>query len=185
MLDVMTTLADLADQHGMTVKQVSRFDDLLATVGLTKADLTADVVAATTANHRDAVDKLFNKVRRFNRDRGHTVTPTEVAVDKAAGRLADADLDAALKAAKPKRKQGKVVRGTIMGYSATSVLRALGAAGVNFEDAGVILASYHLGAMADITIKIQLKAGKDRDPKRGPAAPLTPAQLKELIKLAD
>jgi hypothetical protein len=80
----------------------------------------------------------------------------------------------------PKRAQ---VRGQIFGYSATAVLRWMGANGFTFEDAGVVLASFGLAKMSDTTIRIQLTAGKKADPTRGEPAPLTAAQGKKLIEL--
>lgn len=78
------------------------------------------------------------------------------------------------------RKKGKVVRGTIFGYSATSVIRWCGQQGWNAEDTGVMLAYFGLGSMSDTTIDIQLRAGRVNDASRGPAAPIDAKQAKML-----
>lgn len=178
MLDVVNSLALLADREGMTVRQVCRFDDLLAKVGIEKSDLSDDIIAAAVQCHRDGVDNTLRRARKINQGRaddGRQSDTTKPTTDDQPAEVVD----------KPKRKMGKVVRGKIFDFSATAVLRAMGQMGFDFESAGVVLAYYGLGQMSDTTIKIQLKAGKDNDPSRGPAADLTPAQRKFLVEISN
>lgn len=76
----------------------------------------------------------------------------------------------------------KVTRASLFGYSITAVLRWMGQHGWNFEDAAVVCASCGAAKIADVTIRLQLAAG--RKGERGPAAPLTPSQAAQLKKLA-
>lgn len=86
--------------------------------------------------------------------------------------------------AKPKRKStDKPVRAKLLGYSITSVIRWMGAEGWEFDDVVAVLTyGDDMVNLSDVTIRLQLKAG--RDGSRGPAAPVTPAQAKQLRKMS-
>jgi len=75
-------------------------------------------------------------------------------------------------------KLGKI--GGWMGCSATSVLRALGKAGVTVAHAKAIAQANKI-AIAPATIQIQIGAGRSGNMKWGEPAPLTAAQVKELM----
>lgn len=83
---------------------------------------------------------------------------------------------------KPNRKGGSGKRAaTILGYSATSVVRWLGREGVSFAEAKVIVDTYcGESTLADATLRAQLFAG--RKGQRGDVAPITEEQALELGK---
>ncbi len=74
-----------------------------------------------------------------------------------------------------------VARGDLMGYSVTSVLRWMGVHGFSFQQARKVLTAHNCGSIADVTVRLQLKAGKDG--QRGPAAPLNEGQSKQLKEM--
>lgn len=78
----------------------------------------------------------------------------------------------------PVKTTRKVARMQIMGHSATAVLRWMGKQGWGFEDAYLALSWEAPCPLADVTIRLQLKAG--RDGERGPPAPITASQARTL-----
>lgn len=79
--------------------------------------------------------------------------------------------------------EDKSERVKVFGYSATSVLRWMGANGWDADEAGVAMLTLGAGSISDVTIRLQLKAGAEG--KRGPAAPLSRAQAKALKDAAE
>lgn len=78
-----------------------------------------------------------------------------------------------------KERPAPGARTKLYGYPTTAVLRALGAAGWDAATAGKAVRAK--GAeVSDITVKIQVKAGRDGDASRGDPAALTADQIAEL-----
>lgn len=88
----------------------------------------------------------------------------------------------AVKSSKTPRKAGHVERFKLYGASVTSVIRWMGVQGWSFDKAYKALCCKGCDNLADVTIRIQLAAG--RKGQRGPAAELHKAQVAELKKLA-
>ena len=156
-------IANIADNEGVTVRHIV---NRLAREGM--EGCTEALVQEAHRYHREMIDNTLRRARRLN-DGADVTTTTETRKVE-------------YTPATTKRQMGEVVRAQIFGYSATSVLRWMGANGWGFEDAAVVMATIGAARIADSTIRIQLNAG--RDGRRGPAAPVTPAQAKKLRELA-
>lgn len=73
--------------------------------------------------------------------------------------------------------------GGLFGHSITAVLRRLGAEGVATAHVRAIMAAKGV-KVSDTTVSIQVNAGRNKDKERGEPAPLTAAQVKELVSAA-
>lgn len=167
------TVAHLADEYGATIRWVVRQDDLLRNVHIDPAQLTEDVVGEAYHYFNALNDRSVRQAMlKWNGEVGVVLCGEEVQVET------KSQPDCAAK-----RKMGKVVRAKIFGYSATAVLRWMGANDWTFEDAGLVMAGFGAGRISDVTIRLQLKAGKDG--MRGPAAPVTASQVKKLKQMSE
>lgn len=106
-----------------------------------------------------------------------TLTPEDAEVELA--EIEQRDIDAALAAAKPTRKHGGGGKraDTVLGYSATAVVRWMGAQGFGFKDVRTaITALCPNNGLSDSTIRCQLfgsKFAKGEKGYRGEPAPIT------------
>lgn len=161
---IATLIADLSDNHALTTDYVASSNRILAEAGLTVEVVGTDHVAAARSILLKRSRDLSKRVARFN--------GTHAGNDQTTNDTTEF---------KPKRKKHTQKRHKIFGHSCTAVIRWMGANDFTFEDAGVALAYYGAGNVSDTTIRLQLKAGKDGDQKRGPAADLTKAEERQLI----
>lgn len=164
-----TELAALADAQARTIKSVAN-----------EHSCDAATVAEAERIANDHMAAIWRRVRKYNERVDATCANTpHCEVESNCHADADAPLQTRSEVPPTKRRTGTTqCRVKIFGYSATAVLRWMGANGWNFEDAAVAMATLGAHALADCTIRLQLKAGKDG--ARGPAAPITPAQAKQL-----
>lgn len=166
--NIAIAIAHLADEHGTTVRWVARQSDILAGVHIDPAAVT-DAVIAEAAHYFNTLNDRSVRQAMKKWNAGLDVENIQVETKS------DED--------KAPRKMGKVVRAKVLGYSATAVLRWMGANDWSFEDAGVVMATAGAARISDVTIRLQLKAGKTG--QRGPAAPITPAQAKKLKAMSE
>lgn len=171
--EIAAQIAAIADEQGVTVRFVA---EQLKRNGMD--GVTDELVAESSRILRDEVDSVLRRARHLNEGRGH------VQVVEAGAKVQMVEAGAKVQVVVPKKERvmGKVIRGNILGYSATSVLRWMGANGWSFEDAAVVCAATGCARISDVTIRLQLKAGKDGT--RGPAAPVTAAQAKKLVEMS-
>lgn len=168
--DIVADLVRLADAEGMTPRGVSRHADLLAKAGLAKGDITEGVLLDATHRAKREAEALFERAAALN---------AKLAGDEA--KIKGQEPKEAVSKDRKAPERGKVTKGTIFGHSITAILRWMGANGWNKEDAGVALATYGFGSVADSTIYIQLAAGRKGDATRGPVPELSKKEAKELL----
>ncbi len=168
--DIVADLVRLADKQGMTPRGVSRHKDLLEEAGLAKDDITEGVLLDATHRAKYEAEALLERAQKLN---------ARLAGDEA--RITGKEPTQPVSKVRKVAERGKVVRGAIFGHSITAILRWMGKKGWNKEDAGVALATYGFGSIADSTIYIQLAAGRKGDATRGPVPELTKAEAKELL----
>lgn len=165
--NVATALAHLADEYACTITWIARQSDILAGVHIDPAAITDEVIAEAAHYFNALNDRSVRQaMKKWNQGAGEEV-----------------QIETKSDGAKAPRKMGKVLRAKVLGYSATAILRWMGAHDWTFEDAGVVMATAGAARISDVTIRLQLKAGKTG--QRGPAAPVTPAQaarLKQMTK---
>lgn len=78
-------------------------------------------------------------------------------------------------------KQEKVGKfGGLYGQAVTAVIRRLGKDGISTAHIRAIMAAKKIN-VSDTTVSIQAAAGRNKDSDRGEPAPLTQAQVKELV----
>jgi hypothetical protein len=165
-------LAVLANAACTVPHTIANSHGLLVQFGIDPATVSAEVLAEA--------------VRAFNRMEPLLEPNSRLLKKTAKHGAAELDVpagDVPSPVVKPsKGTTRKVTRASVFGYSITAVIRWCGKNGWNFEDTAVMCATNNAAGIADVTIRLQLKAGKDG--LRGPAAPITPAQAKQLRKMA-
>lgn len=170
-MSVAIQLARLAIASCKSVQALCKKPHVLSAFGVEPADVSDEVLHEAVKLHQKMPPLLEPDVRYLKRIQKGTVADQDVPMGDVPSPVP----------AKPKGER-KQVRAQLFGYSITSVLRWMGKNGWNFEDAAVVCASIGAAKIADVTIRLQLKAGKDG--LRGPAAPITPAQAKQLRELS-
>jgi len=161
-------LAHVADQNGMWVHDVVRFEDLLQEADLDGKCVTRELVEEAHQLMMDGLGRLQRIIRKWNGDvNAQDNKDVNVVV---------------LPRKKPVRAKGNV-KPKIFGFSVTAVLRWMGANGWDFDDAAIAVETITVTKLSDVTIRLQLKAG--RDGKRGAPADISPSQAKQLRAAAE
>jgi hypothetical protein len=158
-------IARLADKEGMNPSDVVRFPDLLEKVGLDEEDIRRVDI--------DYANEIHNKHCAYIR------AWIKKHADGGAAPTIEGDNQVKLQP-----KQSKSKRPKIFEYPVTAVLRWMGVEGYNFQEAKKVLKQLDID-LSDITIKIQLKAGKDKDESRGEPAPITKQQANKIFQMID
>ena len=152
-------LASLADSNGMWARDVVNFPLTLATAGLTQEDCSSEVIEEAHSIDRRALRQLQGRVSAHNAQ----FEEAPVVVEE-------------FKPAAKRKATGK--RAKIFGHSVTAVLRWMGKNDWSFDDAALAVEELGGKMIADVTVKIQLKAGKVG--QRGAPANITPSQARQL-----
>lgn len=201
------TLADLAENHALSVEDVAKSSEALASVGLPD-DMASRRSLCRLAHKllRDRIDATLWRCNRPLTQPAPVLSQSEVdtlaqgvisnekektlkaerRLERREKRLAAA-LDPSVAVEQIKGKGGSAApkgertaaRTSLWGFAGTAVVRWLGKQGVAFEQTKAILARHGLAELSDSTVKIQLRAGQTGD--RGEPAALSPAQAKELM----
>ena len=157
---VAQQLADIADREGIAPCHVLRFPKLMTELNVA---VNQDDVELANRLLRTAIEDTIRKVCR------HTTSFDDVQ------HTVERERDVPKQSRKTTTGKERV---KILGYSATAVLRWMGANDWSFEDAGIVMNTLGAYSISDATIRIQLNAGKKGE--RGPAAPVTKQQAKIL-----
>lgn len=169
-----------ADKMGLRPADVLVAPTKLAAHGIDPATVTADVIAAATIIDRHESRELLGRAAELNSKLEARRNPKPVATNSdvpAARTVVTAKQPSEAKAARETNAEPKT-RIKIMGFAVTAVLRWMGAKSWSFEDAATAITTLGATDISDVTIRLQLKAGKDG--KRGSAAEITSAQAKKL-----
>lgn len=159
-------LAAKADKEGMSPADVARFPDLLDQI-----DLEPEDVSHGTIHKANEILKDYSEYIKSINARHKVVTELTKHATTAERPITE------------KQEPGKK-RQKIYGYPATAFIRWMGKEGYNFLEAKKVLKKLAID-ISDVTIKIQMKAGKDEDESRGPPAPLTKKQANEVFEIID
>jgi len=149
-------IAIIADNEALTCSAVCRDANLLADHGINPDKVTDATAGLAHRALRRMVDATLARV-----------APKQDDVEQD---------DVEFKA--PVNRRATVGRFKVLGRSAASVIRWMGKAGWNFEDAGVALATLGAAKISDTTIRCQLIAGKKGE--RGGAPELTRGEIRTL-----
>jgi hypothetical protein len=84
---------------------------------------------------------------------------------------------------KNSKKEKVGALGGLFGFPITAVLRRLGKEGISTAHARDIMKAMKV-KVSDITVSIQVNAGRNKDKERGKPAELTAGQLAELVHAA-
>jgi hypothetical protein len=169
-MSVALQLARVSIAACHSVQWMVKKPHLLSAFGVEPADISDEVLKEAVGLHKRMPPLITPDVRFLKSLQKGTVCELDVPMG---------DVPSPLPTPKTTRKQ---VRAMVFGFSITAVLRWMGKEGWNFEDASVVCASVGAAKIADVTIRLQLKAGKDG--LRGPAAPITAAQAKQLRQMS-
>lgn len=150
-------LARLADKQGMTPTDCAKYPDLLDTIDLEPEDVTQHVLHHANEIHQQY--SLF--VRSINKKH----EPKTKAPELVSG---------------PVEEGAK--RFKILGHPATAVIRWLGKEGYSFPETMKLLGKLGVD-LAESTVKIQLKAGKNGE--RGEPASISKRQSDQIFDLID
>lgn len=124
--------------------------------------------------------------------RGATVGEKEAALARAKKIAERANIDLAafakehgydLNIAPPVERTGRGKLGGLCGHSVAAVLRTLGKAGMKAKQAKALMVKLGV-VVSDHTVQIQIGVGKNGRTSYGPPAPLTDAQVQDLIAQA-
>lgn len=159
--DPVVRIADLADEYGITPADVCSRKDLLG-------DEVTDLVRHKAfAFWRDRIDGTISQLN----DRFNGTALAEEVKEKTTKRT---------KEKKDGTTSRKICRCDIFGHPVTAVLRWMGREGWEFEDALTAVVTMGASTISDVTIRLQLAAG--RKGERGEPADITSAQAKILIE---
>ncbi len=171
-MSVAYQLARVAIAACHSVQWMAKRPHLLSAFGVEPADISDEILHEAIKLHRRMPPLLEPDTKFLKGLAKGAVTELDVPAGDVPSPIPN-------KSTKGTRKQ---VRAQVFGYSITAVLRWMGKEGWTFEDAAVVCATIGAAKIADVTIRLQLKAGKDG--LRGPAAPITASQAKQLRQMS-
>lgn len=169
---VAVKLAHAADQEGLWAKDAARFEDVLVEYNIDPSNITDAIIREAHGLMMDGLARLQRMIRKMNLER-EGIKDVIIDVDNA-----EAKIDGRKK---PQRKSGQK-RVKLFGFSVTAVLRWMGANDWTFDDAAIAVETLTMTKVSDVTIRLQLKAG--REGKRGAPANISKSQAKQLREAA-
>lgn len=176
---IANKLSKLANNHGMSIKGVCRFPDLLEEVGLEANDIDPSDISEAEAKDRvdwatiqQRVDALNLKVKEREQKALEQFTAPKAAAVKEV--LASTP-------SKPKTNATGGKKAKIFGFPLTAVVRWMGKEGYSYPQVVSVLQHFDCEVVI-VTVKIQMSAGKKG--QRGPPADLSLSQERQLHEIS-
>lgn len=179
---IANKLSKLADAHGMSVRGVCKFPDLLEEVGLEENDVDPSDIIEAEAKDRMAWAKIQSRVDALNekiKEREKKALERLGAPPPKAKSAPKEEPSPTPTKQKVKERTGKKAK--IFGFPLTAVVRWMGKEGFNYSQVVTVVEHFEF-EVVEVTLKIQLSAGKKG--LRGPPADLTLSQERQLHKIA-
>lgn len=169
-MDVATRIADYADRTGVAPEHVCDRTWMLEEAGVDPNAVTSKTRFDAHRLFRERIDALIGRYQVSALQVAQVWEEEHVEAERKERRRGNGD-------GVVRRRRQK-----IMGYPVTAVLRWMGANKWDEEEALAALTSFGVYDISDITIRLQLTAG--RKGERGDPAPITKSQAKTLRQAA-
>lgn len=163
--EIAKIVSDLSDKHGINASDVSRFDDILSEGGLTKEQVTKEVILSADNINRLEFQKI---VRKLGTNRRQEAAKEEKAEAK--------------KPSKKGTSEKATNRATVFGeFSVSAIANWMGQHKWDYEQATKVLAKLGVKEVKESTVKTGLSDG--RSEKYRKKVPLSKEQVAKLNEL--